>query len=33
MYHQVTTFRDGTTVRIDYVTSWDHALEAARIGK
>jgi ketosteroid isomerase-like protein len=33
MYHQVTTFRDGTTVRIEYVTSWDQALEAARIGK
>ena len=33
MYHQVTTFRDGTMVRIEYVTSWDQALEAARIGK
>jgi ketosteroid isomerase-like protein len=32
MYHQVTTFRDGTTVRIEYVTSWDQALEAARMG-
>jgi ketosteroid isomerase-like protein len=33
MYHQVTTFRDGTTVRIEYVTSWDQALEAAQMGK
>jgi hypothetical protein len=33
MYYQVTTFRDGTTVRIEYVTSWDQALEAARIGR
>jgi hypothetical protein len=33
MYHRVTTFRDRTTVRIEYVTSWDQALEAARIGK
>jgi hypothetical protein len=30
---QVTTFRDGTTVRIEYLTSCDQALEAARIGK
>ena len=29
MYHQVTTFRDGTMVRIEYVTSWEQALEAA----
>ena len=29
MYHQVTTFRDGTMVRIEYVTSWPEALEAA----
>jgi ketosteroid isomerase-like protein len=29
MYHQVTTFRDGTMVRIEYVTSWGEALEAA----
>jgi ketosteroid isomerase-like protein len=28
MYHQVTTFRDGTIVRIEYVTDWPHALEA-----
>jgi ketosteroid isomerase-like protein len=31
MYHQVTTFRDGTMVRIEYVTSWPEALEAAGI--
>lgn len=29
MYHQVTTFRDGTMVRIEYFTSWPAALEAA----
>jgi ketosteroid isomerase-like protein len=31
MYHQVTTFRDGTMIRIEYVTSWPAALEAAGI--
>jgi hypothetical protein len=31
MYHQVTTFRDGTIVRMEYVTSWPEALEAAGI--
>jgi ketosteroid isomerase-like protein len=31
MYHQVTTFRDGIMVRLEYVTSWDQALEAAGI--
>jgi ketosteroid isomerase-like protein len=31
LYHQVTTFRDGTIVRIEYVTSWEEALEAAGI--
>jgi len=31
MYHQVTTFRDGTMVRIEYFTSWPLALEAAGI--
>jgi ketosteroid isomerase-like protein len=31
MYHQVTTFRDGTMVRIEYFTSWPQALEAARL--
>jgi ketosteroid isomerase-like protein len=29
MYHQVTTFRDGTMVRIEYFTTWTEALEAA----
>jgi hypothetical protein len=29
MYHQVTTFREGTMVRIGYFTSWPQALEAA----
>ncbi len=29
MYHQVTTFRDGTMVRIEYFTSWAEALEGA----
>jgi ketosteroid isomerase-like protein len=31
MYHQVTTFRDGTMVRIEYFTSWAQALEAAGV--
>ena len=31
MYHQVTTFRGGTMIRIEYVTSWPEALEAAGI--
>jgi ketosteroid isomerase-like protein len=31
MYHQVTTFRDGIMVRIEYFTSWPLALEAAGI--
>jgi ketosteroid isomerase-like protein len=29
LYHQVTTFRDGMMVRIEYFTSWSEALEAA----
>ena len=29
MYHQVTTFRDGMMVRIEYFTTWPLALEAA----
>ena len=29
MYHQVTTFRDGTMVRIEYFTDWPSAREAA----
>jgi ketosteroid isomerase-like protein len=33
MYHQVTTFRDGVMVRIEYVTSWPQALEAAGISE
>jgi ketosteroid isomerase-like protein len=28
LYHQVTTFRDGTIVRIEYFTTWEDALEA-----
>jgi ketosteroid isomerase-like protein len=31
LYHQITTFRDGTMVRIEYVTSWPAALEAAGV--
>ena len=31
MYHQVTTFRDGVMVRIEYMDSWPAALEAAGI--
>lgn len=33
MYHQVTTFRDGMMVRIEYFTSWPEALEAAGVGE
>jgi ketosteroid isomerase-like protein len=29
MYHQVTTFRDGTMVRIEYFGEWSEALTAA----
>jgi ketosteroid isomerase-like protein len=29
LYHQVTTFRDGLMVRIEYVTTWPEALKAA----
>ena len=29
LYHQVTTFRDGMMVRIEYFTDWPAALEAA----
>jgi ketosteroid isomerase-like protein len=32
MYHQVTTFRDGLMVRVEYVPSWEEALEAAGLG-
>jgi ketosteroid isomerase-like protein len=30
LYHQVTTFRDGVIVRVQYVTTWEEALELAR---
>jgi ketosteroid isomerase-like protein len=30
LYHQVTTFRDGTIVRIEYFTDWPAALEAVK---
>jgi hypothetical protein len=30
LYHQVTTFRDGVMVRIEYFVSWPEALEAAK---
>jgi ketosteroid isomerase-like protein len=33
LYHQVTTFRDGQIVRIEYFTDWPAALEAAGLGK
>jgi ketosteroid isomerase-like protein len=33
MYHQVTTFRDGIMVRIEYFTSWPAAREAAGLGE
>jgi ketosteroid isomerase-like protein len=29
LYHQVVTFRDGVIVRIEYVTTWEEALELA----
>jgi ketosteroid isomerase-like protein len=29
LYHQVTTFRDGRMVRIEYFAEWPEALEAA----
>jgi ketosteroid isomerase-like protein len=32
-YHQVTTFEDGTIVRLEYVTSWDEALELAGVDR
>jgi ketosteroid isomerase-like protein len=31
MYHQISTFRDGVMVRIEYVTSWEQALAVAGI--
>ena len=33
MYHQITFFRDGIMVRIEYVETWDEALEAAGIAE
>jgi ketosteroid isomerase-like protein len=33
MYHQVTTFRDGVMVRIEYFHSWPEALEAAGVSQ
>jgi ketosteroid isomerase-like protein len=33
MYHQVTTFRDGMMVRIEYFTTWPEALEAAGVAE
>src|ERR671916_151501 len=32
LYHQITFFKDGLMVRIEYVTSWEEALEAVRLG-
>ena len=29
LYHQVTTFEDGTIVRLEYVTTWEEALALA----
>jgi ketosteroid isomerase-like protein len=29
MYHQLTTFRDGRMVRIEYFTNWPDTLKAA----
>jgi hypothetical protein len=31
LYHQVSTFRAGKMIRIEYVTSWAEALRAAGI--
>jgi hypothetical protein len=31
LYHQITTFRNGVIVRLEYVESWPDALEAAGI--
>jgi hypothetical protein len=33
LYHQITFFEDGLMVRIEYVTSWEEALEAVRLGR
>jgi ketosteroid isomerase-like protein len=31
LYHQVTTFEDGVMVRIEYVATWQEALDLARM--
>jgi ketosteroid isomerase-like protein len=31
LYHQIATFRDGVIVRMEYVTSWEQALETLRV--
>jgi ketosteroid isomerase-like protein len=33
MYHQVTTFRDGTMVRIEYFEDWESARRAAGLAE
>ena len=33
LYHQVATFRDGVIVRMEYVTTWPAALEAAGVAE
>lgn len=32
LYHQITFFQDGVIVRFEYVTSWEQALAAVRLG-
>jgi limonene-1,2-epoxide hydrolase len=32
LYHQITFFEDGLMVRIEYVATWEEALEAVRLG-
>jgi ketosteroid isomerase-like protein len=33
LYHQITFFEDGLIVRFEYVTTWEQALEAVRLGR
>ncbi len=33
LYHQITFFEDGVIVRFEYVTTWEQALEAVRLGR
>ena len=33
LYHQITTFRDGKMVRLEYVTEWSAALELLACGR